>query len=693
MSNKKNVRLAVDIGGTFTDVVLASATGQFSTKLLTTHQAPAEAVLSAISQLLEQSQTQPGDVETIIHGTTLAANTIIERKGARTALLVTQGHRDALESGYENRFDQYDLAIAKPPPIVARRFRWPVHERMSASGDVLLELDEACIIDIVKKIQQNNIESVAIGFLHSYANPAHEQIVAKLLLRALPDLKISLSSDVSPQIREYDRISTTVANAYVQPLMAGYINELEKRLGDFDLNCPLLLVMSTGGLTTPDIAKKFPIRLVESGPAGGAILAASISKQTDISEVISFDMGGTTAKLCLIDKGTPQRTNAFEIDRLYRFIRGSGLPLNIPSIEMVEIGAGGGSIAAIDELQRLRVGPRSAGSVPGPACYKRGGTQPTVTDADLLLGYINTSEFAGGEVTLSPTDSEKAIIEHIAEKLDINSYQAAAGINEVVDEAMANATRVHAVESGQDITNRTLIAFGGAAPLHAARLAEKLGISKIIIPHQAGVGSAVGFLLAPISFEISRSWVVKINNMETKVVTQLVDDMQAEATHLVRKSIVHENLQVSMKATLRYSGQGHEVETDICREQLLNPAELVLVFEERYRQLYGRLIAGVDVEIVTLIVLISESRESDVQDNSSPQEEEILASETRNIFINHNEEPINVPCYTRNSFKPGNYFSGPALIQEAQTTTIVPENMQVKIDNYLHIIMERQDNE
>lgn len=689
MGHTQKTKLAIDIGGTFTDVVLASPRGQFSTKLLTTHEAPAHGVLSAIEQLLEQSQTPTVEIDAIIHGTTLAANTIIERRGARTALLVTEGHRDALETGYENRFDQYDLAIARPAPLLERKLRWPVRERMSASGNILVELDEDGIEDIVIKIQQLDIESIAVGFLHSYANPVHEQKVAERLKRVLPDLYISQSSEVSPQIREYDRLSTAVANAYIQPLMAGYLHELEDKLLQRGLNCPLHLVMSTGGLTTLETAARFPVRLVESGPAGGAILAADIAKRANINEVMSFDMGGTTAKLCLIDKGRPQRANAFEIDRLYRFIRGSGLPLRIPTISLVEIGAGGGSISSIDALQRLRVGPQSAGSEPGPACYERGGTLATVTDADFVLGHLDANDFAGGQIALSFTEASKAIDVHIAESLNMETSQAAAGINEVVDEMMANAARVHAVESGRSVSDRCLIAFGGAAPLHAGRIADKLGINKIIIPYQAGVGSAVGFLLAPFSFELSRSWVMKISELDENKLNQLLESMKREAIGLVKDSISDADLIISIKATMRYTGQGHEVEMAVTEEQIVDAIALAQVFEQHYQKLYGRLIPGVDIEIVTLIVNASETIKQRSYESTKIGSEKITTTETRRVIVQRGKKSIDIPCYTRSNLMPGHCFQGPALITEDQTTTIVAEGMLVNIDADKNIIMER----
>jgi len=434
-------RLAADIGGTFTDIVLSAGERTYTAKVLTTHSAPAAGVLDGIGRVLRDSGVAPESVGTFIHGTTLAANAIIERRGARTALLVTRGHRDALETGYENRFDQYDIALSKPLPLVPRNLRWPVAERISAIGRVLLPLEERDIQELLPRIDAESIGSVAIGFINSYANAQHEERAAELLRAARPDLWITLSSEVSPQIREYDRLSTAVANAYVQPLMAGYLRDLQQRLIEAGLRCPLLLVMSTGGLTTLESAIRFPVRLVESGPAGGAILASELARRADFPHVIAFDMGGTTAKLCLIDHATPQLADSFEVDRVHRFVKGSGLPLRIPAVEMVEIGAGGGSIATIDELGRLRMGPRSAGSDPGPACFGRGGTQATVTDADLVLGKLQVEGFAGGLLELRVSLAAQAIATHVGEPLQTSTVQAAVAMCEIVDEAMANAAR------------------------------------------------------------------------------------------------------------------------------------------------------------------------------------------------------------------------------------------------------------
>ncbi len=682
------IRLAIDIGGTFTDVVLDGPAGLISTKQLTTHEDPAAAVLAAANQLLAQSGIDPGAVDCVIHGTTLGANIIIERSGAHTALLVTEGHRDTLETAYENRFDQYDLAIRKAPALVPRRYRWPVRERIDAKGNILVPLDEAGVERLIGKIQDAHIESVAIGFLHSYANPAHEQRVAELLRHALPNLFISLSAEISPQIREYDRLSTATANAYLQPLMAGYLGALETGLKNHGFNCPLLLLMSSGGLTTVDVAARLPVRLVESGPAGGAILAVDIARKTRIDRVVSFDMGGTTAKLCLIDKAQPRQSGTFEVDRLYRFIRGSGLPLRIPAIEMVEIGAGGGSIAGIDELQRLRVGPQSAGSEPGPACYGRGGKEATVTDADLLLGHISTTDFAAGQITISQDAARKAVETQLATALDLDATEAAAGVNEVVNEAMANAARVHAIESGRDIAQYTLVAFGGAAPLHAGAVAHKLGIRRIIVPHQAGVGSAIGFLLAPVSFEHTQSWVMPLHRMNAREFREKIEIMTDHAGALVCMAKPGVELERAVKATMRYLGQGHEVDTVLDGLSAIDAETLRNAFEEQYTLQYGRLIPGVDIELVTLVVRVSEVMPTDVQQGSEFKTIPIEGSDTQCISVDKGRRTLEVASYHRNELQPGHSIKGPAVIREEQTTTLVPETMQARIDAQLNIIME-----
>ncbi|MEM8800622.1 MAG: hydantoinase/oxoprolinase family protein [Pseudomonadota bacterium] len=515
---RKTFSLAIDIGGTFTDVVLDQNGKQTTTKVLTRYDAPEVGVMDGIASVLVKSGiVDPGTTgealpidclagaKRIIHGTTLATNALIERKGAKTALITTKGHRDTLEMAHENRFAQYDINVDRAAPLVPRHLRFPVEERMDKDGKIRLPLAVEDVERLIPDLRSQQVESVAIGLLHAYANPANEMVIEESLRQALPDLAITRASEVCPEIREYERQSTAVANAYVQPLMAKYLTGLKKAVAAAGAECPFFLMTSAGGLCDLETAIRFPIRLVESGPAGGVILASTVARQINAEEVMAFDMGGTTAKLCLIDEGKPLMSRTFEVDRSYRFQRGSGLPIRVPVIELVEIGAGGGSIAHVDQLGRIQVGPGSAGSTPGPACFDRGGEEPCVTDANVMLGRLDVSRFAGGSFALNIERAAKAIERQIASPAHLTELLAAHAVSEIVEENMANAARVHATEWGREVEARTLIAFGGGAPLHAAHVANKLGLSHVVIPANAGVGSAVGFLQAPLSFEVVRS--------------------------------------------------------------------------------------------------------------------------------------------------------------------------------------------
>ena len=444
--NKHQVRLAVDVGGTFTDVVLETPTGLVTAKVRTNELRPEQGILSGVNLVLEEASIKPEQVDVFIHGTTLATNALIERKGAKTALITTKGFRDSIEIGYENRFDQYDLMIEKPEQLIPRELRFTVPERMNFGGQVLLELDSRVVLSLMTEIEKNDIESIAVGFLHSYANPAHEQAVRELLIDAGCKAEISLSSEVCPEVREYERLMTTACNAYIQPNIARYLKSLETELYKTGFRSPLFLMTSGGGMTTLELAIRFPIRLVESGPSGGAVLASRIATQLQEKNVVSFDMGGTTAKICLIDDYKPQTARNFEIARTARFQKGSGMPVRIPVVEMIEIGAGGGSIAHVDSIERLNIGPESAGANPGPACYGYGGERATVTDANLLLGKIDPQNFAEGKMQLNVNAAEISVTNDIAKPLNLPIFEAAFGACEMVEENMANAARIHSVE-------------------------------------------------------------------------------------------------------------------------------------------------------------------------------------------------------------------------------------------------------
>ena len=683
-------RLAVDIGGTFTDVVLELPTGErLTTKLLTTYDHPGRAVLEGITTVLGRAGVAPSEIGLIIHGTTLATNALIERRGANTALLTTEGHRDALEMAHEDRFEQYDINIDRPIPLVPRHLRLPVRERMDRDGNILIELDESTIRRHLSVLQEYEIQSVAIGYLHAFVNPIHEIRTREILAKARPDLSISLACEVAPEIREFERLSTACANAYVRPLMASYLARLAGELKTQGFLCPFLLMTSGGGLTTLDTATKFPIRLVESGPAGGAILAQRISEHLGLDRMLSFDMGGTTAKLCLIDDGKPLTSRSFEVDRVYRFKKGSGLPVRIPVIEMVEIGAGGGSIARIDKLKRIQVGPASAGSEPGPAAYDRGGNKPTVTDADIALGRVYPEKFA---FPLNLERANQCIQDSVAQVLEIDINLAAFSISEVVDENMASAARTHAAEFGMDLAEREIVAFGGAAPLHAARLGHKLGATQIIIPPDAGVGSAVGFLLAPISYEVVRSRQQVLAKLDHQLVNDLYTEMRSEALAIVQEASTSDSLIETPQAYMRYVGQGHELAIDLPAGPYTESHRdrFTEAFERTYKNLYGHVIDGVDIEILSWTLMVSEP----VSQRLTPARLEpgapLKAIGEHSVFDAETATRLDVPVYLREQLAANVYINGPALITEDQTTTVISSSFSASINSLGCIVLTKK---
>ncbi len=689
-------RLAIDIGGTFTDVVLLWRGVLYSTKVLTSHAAPAQAVLEGIGEVVALADLQLAvigrDIELVLHGTTLATNALIERSGALTALLTTQGHRDVLEMAYENRFEQYDLNIERPAPLVPRHLRLPIVERINARGEVLFKLDTRSIDTAIERLLDAKVASIAIGFLHAYANSEHEERTAERVAAAIPGLSITLASAVCPEIREYERLSTAVANAYVRPKMSGYLLDLEQRLAAAGIAGRMLLMTSGGGLTTVATASNFPIRLVESGPAGGAILAASHARRLGLAKVLAFDMGGTTAKLSLIDNGQPQLSRAFEVDRQYRFKKGSGLPLRVPVIEMVEIGAGGGSIARFDALHRLCVGPVSAGSDPGPACYGQQGSDATVTDADLQLGRLLPSSFAGGRMPLNPTAAARTL-----EALGLEDATTAAyAISEVLDENMTAAARAHASEWGKGVEDRTLIAFGGAAPLHAAQLAHKLGLQQVIIPAGAGVGSALGFLVAPVAFEVVRSRYAALHNYSSRLLAEVTKEMTAEAEAVVRAAVPADvDLVVTRRAFMRYAGQGYEIAVDLGAAGAVSGAQLRALFETRYRDLYGRVIAGLDIEILSWTLSLAQPVEGQLTNVAPTAVEERPTADEKDsnwmLFDTATQQMQPASVVRRSEVSAATRLNGPSLIIEAQTTTYVPSGFTARCNQHGDLVLTYAD--
>jgi len=689
----EKARLAVDIGGTFTDLFLDWNGKRSSVKVLTTPRAPEEGVLTGMAEILKQSGAKPGDLGIIIHGTTLATNAIIERKGAKTALIVTEGFRDSIEIAFEHRFEQYDIFMVKPSPLVPRDLRFGIPERIDGRGNVLIKLDEAAVKALAPKLKAAGIEAIAIGYMHAYLDGAHERRTRDILAGMLPGVSISLSSEVSPEIREYERWSTAVANAYVQPVMDRYLGRLDAGLRQLGVACPLFMITSGGGLAALETARKFPIRLVESGPAGGAILAAALARQCGLDKVLSFDMGGTTAKICLIDNGEPQHSRTFEVARQYRFLKGSGLPLRIPVIEMVEIGAGGGSIASVDSLSRINVGPESAGAEPGPASYGRGGSEPTVTDADVVLGRLDPAYFAGGTIKLSPDKAGAAVDKAVGMALGLKRLDAAFGVSEIVEENMANAARVHAVERGKELQDRTMIAFGGAAPIHAARLAEKLGISRIMVPSGAGVGSAVGFLMAPVAYEVVRSRYVQLDEgkFDPAFVNRLFAEMRAEAEAVVKAGAPDAKLVETRTADMRYRGQGHEITVDLPPGEFgaASREKLIKLYEEGYAATFGRTIPGLSVEIMNWTLRLA--AEQPAMPKAPPQPADIPAKPRgkRAVYDPADQDMKEVAVYHRADLTIGSFVPGPAIIAEDETTTIVPKSFAARLSPIGAILLEK----
>jgi len=688
----ERARLAADIGGTFTDVVLETGGRRHSAKVLTTPRAPEKGMLEGIARVLAQAKLRPADVGVLIHGTTLATNALIERKGAKTALLTTAGFRDVLEMGYEKRYEHYDLDLELPLPLVPRELRFPVEERITAKGTIRTALDEKSLVQTLKKVKESGVQSVAIGFLHSYVNDAHEKQAADLISRALPGVAVTLSSAVCPEIREYERFSTACANAYVQPLMAGYLDRLERELARGGFACPTYLMTSGGGLTTLETARRFPVRLVESGPAGGAILSAGLARENGFDEVLSFDMGGTTAKICFIGRGRPEQSRRFEVARIWRNLKGSGLPLRVPVTEMVEIGAGGGSIARLDEMRRIQVGPASAGAEPGPACYGRGGTEPTVTDANVVLGRVDPVAFAGGTLQLDSGKSRSTILSRIGTPLGMDASWAAAGIGEIVEENMASAARVHAVERGRSPERCTMIAFGGGAPLHAARLAARLGMRKALVPVDASVGSAVGFLRAPVAFELVRSLQSREDSFDFSRMNLLLKKMQDEATAIVAAGALGAKLATHRAVEMRYEGQGHEISVPLPARALTakDAAKLRADYETRYEAQFGLRIADVPVEFLTWSVNVSTVSEDLKTKSSNRKKVKAKPNGKRSVFDPRSGRKASVSTYSREKMAPGMQLAGPALVTEPQTTTLVPRGWHCSVTAAGHLLLEKK---
>ena len=671
---KKNLnRVGVDIGGTFTDVALETSKGIFTTKVLTNYNEPETAILEAIEVAAVDAKVSLADIQQVIHGTTLVSNSMIERRGAKLAFITTGGFRDVIEMRSENRFEQYDLNLELPKPLVPRKDRFTLNERVSADGDVLLAPSQAKVDELADKIIAQGYEAVAVGFMHAYANNTHEVMMEKALRKRAPELSISISSVISPQMRELPRFNTVITNAYVQPQVAAYLGRLVDKLREASIIAPVFLLHSGGGLISIETAAEQPVRLLESGPAGGAIFAAEYARAHNLDKVLSFDMGGTTAKICLIEDGAPKTANTFEIARTYRFKKGSGMTVSTPVVEMVEIGAGGGSIASIDSMGRIQVGPRSAGSEPGPACYQRGGLEPTVTDANLKLGRLDPDNFAGGAIPLSVEASEKAIEEKLGALANLETDVAAFGITEMVDENMANAARVHTVENGRDIEQFTMVAFGGGAPLHSCRLCEKLNIKAMLIPPGAGVGSAIGFLRAPFSYEATRGLFQTLDAFDPDHINICLKELQAEATSFVDLGAPETERITKLIAFMRYSGQGWEIPVPLEFRQF-NSADVDDIksrFEEAYTTLFGRTIEGLSIEITNWSLIVATHVPEPVAVKCQNTGQAASVKRMRGFYDAARRSNVEAQEIERTVMQAGVMVEGPAVIIEQETSTIV----------------------
>ena len=696
--SSRRTRIGVDIGGTFTDLVwVDDATGAVQVgKLLTTPKDPSQAVEQGVVTVLNDAGSLAADVRSLIHGTTLATNALIERKGARTGLLTTAGFRDAVEIGREGRYDMYDLFIDQPSPLVPRHLRLEVSERMLADGRVLTPLDPASARAAIERLRGAGVEALAICLLHAYRNPAHERALRDICAELLPGVPVSCSSDVVPEIREYERTSTTCANVYVMPLMARYLDDLERKLHDLGIPGNFYIMLSAGGVATPDTAKRVPIRLVESGPAAGALAAARMARELGEPKLLSFDMGGTTAKACVIDVGEPLLAREFEVARADRFKKGSGLPIRVPCIELIEIGAGGGSLARVDRMGLLKVGPDSAGADPGPACYAQGGKVPTVTDADLLLGYLDPGFFLGGRMRLDVDAARQAVEDTVGRTMGLAVTEAAWGIHRVVNENMAAAARVHGIERGKDLRAYPLFAFGGAGPVHAWHVGRILKVPRVLVPFGAGAMSAYGLLAAPLAFDFVRTASQRLDTADWSQINRLYEEMEAEGRAILQNAAVADrDVRIRRTAEMHYTGQGHEVEVELPPGRLSAASLGVIVerYEAAYRALYSRVPLGVPIEALNFRVIVS-GPVPDISVSGSRPDAVPAAATTpapkgrRQAYFPEAGGYVDTPVYDRYALNPGAAFAGPAIVEERESTTVIGPDARVRVDGHLTLILE-----
>ena len=685
---KGSYRLGCDIGGTFTDFVLLNdETGEFLiNKCLTTPKDPSHAVEEGIHGLLERLPQFVPQIDEFIHGTTLVINAIIERKGAKTGLITTRGFRDVLELGREIRYDAYDIFAEYPKPLVPRSLRKEVSERITADGRVIVQLKPEEVSEVLDELRQLGIESLAVCLIHSYENPVHEMQIKEIVNKEAPGLSLSISYEVLPQIREYERSCTTATNAYVKPITAKYLAKLSARLESLGFKGKLFIMLSSGGITSVETAREYPVRIIESGPTAAVIASQHYGKMFQIKDMFCFDMGGTTAKSCLIQKGQAGLVSTFEVGRIQRFKKGSGLPIQVPVVDLMEIGAGGGSIARVSKMGLLQVGPESAGADPGPACYGRGGKDPTVTDADLVLGYLDPNYFLGGSMPLNRPAAEKAIEKKLAKPLGTSTIEAAFGIHDLINETMAAAAKTHIAEKGGNPNIVTISAFGGAGPVHAYGLAKKIGAPRILVPPLAGVGSALGFFTAPVAFDLSRSHRVSLEDADFEQIERLFRELEQEGAAVLQAAKKNQKINFERNLMMRFVGQG--AETDLAIENRpfdqWKKEQVRKLFDDVYQKLYGRTYAETAIEFVNFKVRASlpqrsfqipplKNREKTIDDCKKGE---------RQAFSLVKREYIPFRVYDRFRLFSGAMISGPAIIEEKESTIIMGEDAVASVDEY-----------
>jgi N-methylhydantoinase A len=680
--------LGCDIGGTFTDFVLVNdESGEFEThKCLTTPADPSNAVAEGIQQIENRIPGVTSLIDEFIHGTTLVINAIIERKGAKTALITTRGFRDVLELGREIRYDAYDIFSEYPEPLVPRYLRKEIHERIASDGRILVALEPDEVSHLLKEIVATGVESLAVCLINSFENPVHEKAVKAIVEKEAPNLSLSTSFEVLPQIREYERTCTTATNAYVKPITSKYLKKLSARLDALGIKGKVFIMLSSGGITSVETAREFPVRIIESGPTAAVIASQHYGRMFNIKDIFCFDMGGTTAKSCLIQKGQAGLVSTFEVGRVQRFKKGSGLPIQVPVVDLMEIGAGGGSIAKISKMGLLQVGPESAGASPGPACYGKGGVNPTVTDADLVLGYLDPDYFLGGTMPLDKHASEKAIREKIAAPLATSLIDAAFGIHDLINETMAAAAKTHIAEKGGNPNIVTISAFGGAGPVHAYGLAKKIGAPRIVVPPLAGVGSALGFFTAPVAFDLTRSHRVALEDANFKEIESLFHSLEQEGAAILQATAGDLSLTYERTLMMRFVGQGAETDLHIGNKPFSqwDKADIRSLFDNAYKKLYGRTYPEARIEFVTFKVRVS-LPERPFHIPKLLREAKVIqecSKGTRQAFSVKEKAFIPFSVFDRFKLFPGAEIAGPAIIEEKESTIVIGEDARARVDDF-----------